>query len=253
MARQFTKIEVKNRIARVTYHKPPVNATNGEAYRELTEVFGELSARDDISAVLFCSEGKGFMGGNDVAEIKGHTKAAHPQYQKLISDCMTSVIQCRHPVICAVQGYAIGAGLVFAASSDIVVASDDAWFNLPEITLGIVAGASFAMTVLPEKIVKYLCFTGNRLTAQEMLQYGAVNFVTPRDRLMDKAEEIAARIAEMPPATLTYFKEVIGLFYNHQCDQKFQLETAYTGRVLETPEKEEAVNAFFEKRKPNYF
>lgn len=253
MDRQFTTVETQGRIAKVTFCNPPVNATNEAAYRELTEVFRELSARDDISVVIFCSKGKGFMGGNDVGEIRGHTKAQHPKYQKVLSDCMVAVMQCRHPVICAVQGYAIGAGLVFAAASDLVVASDDAWFNLPELTLGIVAGASFAMTVLPEKVVKYLCFTGNRLTAREMQQYGAVNYVVPRDSLMEKAGEIAGRITEMPPTALTYFKEAVGMLYNHQCDVKFQLETAYTGRVLETPEKEEAVNAFFEKRKAKYF
>jgi enoyl-CoA hydratase len=247
---KFLNIAKKNKIATVTFSKPPVNALDQEAYLEIADAFNNLSQSDDIQVVIFCSEGKGFLGGNDIGEIKSHTKKSHPQYQKIIADCMESIISCRHPVIGAVQGYAIGAGTVVTCSCDLVVASEDAWFNVPELSLGVIAGASFLMSFLPEKVVRYMCYTGARLSAQEMNNLGAINFVVPREQLLVKANDVAEKIASQPPTSLAYFKEIMNIQYNHQFAQKFQLETAYTGRVLETPEKMECVDAFFEKRKP---
>jgi enoyl-CoA hydratase len=247
---KYLKISENNKIATVTISKPPVNALNQESYLEITDAFNTLNQRDDVQVVIFCSEGKGFLGGNDISEIRSHTKKNHPQYQKIIADCMTSILECKHPVIAAVQGYSIGAGLVVASSCDMVVASEDAWFNVPELSLGVIAGASFLMAFLPEKVVRYLCYTGAHISAKEMLDLGAINFVVPREQLLAKAYEIAEKIAAQPPTALTYFKEVMNLHYNHQFANKFLLETAYTGRILDTPEKQECVNAFFEKRKP---
>jgi len=247
---KYLKISETEKIVTITFSKPPVNALNQEAYLEITDAFNKLNQRDDIRVIVLCSEGKGFLGGNDISEIQSHTKKSHPQYQKIITDCMGSIVECKHPVIGAVQGYAIGAGMVVAVACDLVVASEDAWFNVPELSLGVVAGASFLMAILPEKIVRYLCYTGAHISATEMLNLGAINFVVQREQLMAKANEIAGRIAAQPPTALTYFKEVLNLHYNRQYDKKFLLETAYTGRILETPEKQECVNAFFEKRKP---
>jgi enoyl-CoA hydratase len=248
----FVKITKKKKVATWPFSKPPVNVLSQEAYLEIANAFNSLSQRDDVQVIIFCSEGKGFLGGNDVSEINTHTKKSHPQYQQIIADCMDSIASCRHPVIGAIQGYAIGAGMVVACACDMVVASEDAWFNVPELSLGVIAGASFLMSFLPEKVVRYLCFTGDRITADDMLSLGAINYVVSRDQLMTKAEAIAEKIASQPPTALTYFKEIMNIHYNHQFGQKFQLETAYTGRVLETPEKQECLNAFFEKRKPNF-
>jgi len=247
---KYLAVSEIDKIATVTFSKPPVNALNLESYLEITDAFKSLNQRDDIQAVIFCSEGKGFLGGNDIDEIRSHTKKTHPRYQKIISDCMVSILECKHPVIGAVQGYSIGAGMVVAISCDLVVASDDAWFNVPELSLGVIAGASFLMAALPEKIVRYLCYSGAHISAAEMLNFGAINFVVPREQLIVKVNEIAGKIASQPPASLTYFKEVMNIHFNHQFEKKFLLETAYTGRILETAEKQECLDAFFEKRKP---
>lgn len=247
---RFVKISEIDKTATVTFSKPPVNALNQEVYLEITDAFNKLNQRDDIRVVILCSKGKGFLGGNDINEIRSHTKINHPEYQKIITDCMVSILECKHPVIGAIQGYSIGAGMVVAVACDLVVASDDAWFNVPEISLGVIAGASFLMAALPEKVVRYLCYTGAHISAPEMLNLGAVNFVVSREQLMAKANEIAGKIVSQPPTAVTYFKEVMNMHYNHQFDKKFLLETAYTGRILGTPEKQECIDAFFEKRKP---
>lgn len=248
MAYQYVKTEVSGHVAVVTYCNPPVNAMNAAAYREIAAVFQEVGQRRDVRCVVFRTEGKGFIGGNDVGEIAGHNRANHAAYQELVGRGVCAIQDCAVPVVAAVQGYAIGVGLIMAMVCDLVVASQRAWFNLPEISLGIPAGTSFMMTALPEKLVKYLTLTGERLTAQEMLAYGAVNFVVPPEELEAKAMALAEKIAAQPPRTVRDYKLWAKKCYNHQSAEKFEIETVYTGRLLETEEKEECLRAFYEKR-----
>lgn len=192
------------------------------------------------------------MAGNDIRELKTHTLETHAESQKKLADAFESICQCRYPVIGAVQGYALGAGFVFAACCDMVVASDDAYFALPEITLCVISGVGYALKMLPECAARYLCMTGKPLSAQEMLQFGAINRVTAREKLMEEAMEIADAIAALPPHAVIYMKELMNQHCYHEHRRKFSLEDAYTGRLFGLPEKEEAVNAFLEKRRPVY-
>lgn len=248
MAYQYFQSEISDHIATVTFHHDPVNAMNAAAYLELAQIFQEVGAQRDVRCVIFRSIGKGFVGGNDIKEIAAHNRENHAAYQEVVGKGVCAIQDCAVPVIAAVQGYAIGVGLILAIVCDLVVASEKAWFNLPEISLGITAGTSFVMTALPEKLVKYLCLTGDRLSAKEMQAYGAVNFVVPPEELMQKASELAKKVAAQPPQTVRDYKLWSKQCYNHQSAEKFQIETVYTGRLLETAEKEECIKAFFEKR-----
>lgn len=248
MGYQYFQVEVADHIATITYQNAPVNAMNADAYREMAEVFYDVGARKDVRCAVFRTEGKGFIGGNDVTEIAKHNRDNHAAYQDLVGRGVCAIQDCAVPVIAAVQGYAIGVGLIMAIVCDLVVASEKAWFNLPEISLGITAGTSFAMTALPEKLVKYLCLTGERLSAKQMMDYGAVNFVVSPEELLERAMELARKIAAQPPRTVRDYKTWSQKCYNHQSAEKFELETVYTGRLLETEEKAECMKAFFEKR-----
>ncbi|MDO4322509.1 MAG: enoyl-CoA hydratase/isomerase family protein [Lachnospiraceae bacterium] len=245
-------VRIENRVAVVAYSNPPVNATDSRDYDEFTRIFRELDQRSDISAVVLCTEGKGFMAGNDIKELKTHTPEGHAAYQQRLIDAFESICDCRHPVIGAVQGYALGAGFVFAACCDMVVASEDAYFALPEITLAVISGVGYALKMLPECAARYICLTGKPLGAKEMLNFGAVNRVVSRDKLMEETMEIAGNIAKLPPNTVTCMKELLNQHCNNEHRRKFKLEDAYTGRLFGLPEKQEAVNAFLEKREPNY-
>lgn len=248
----YIRREIKDQIAVITYSNGKVNAIGAQGYKEIAHAFQEINGRNDVRVVIFKTQGKGFLGGNDVADIRDHNRENHPAYQKLVGDAVMSIINCKVPVIGMIQGYAIGVGTVITAAFDVAVASENAWFNMPELSLGVVAGASFAMTMLPEKVVRYMCFTGEKLSAYEMYEYGAVNFVVPLEELEKKVFAIAEKIKEQPPFATSLFKECMNMHYNHQSDKKFQLETAYTGRLFGTEEKIESAAAFFEKRKPRY-
>lgn len=248
MERKYVSIEVSDHIAVITFDHAPVNAMNIQAYTEVTSAFEEVGKNRDVRCVIFRTEGKGFIGGNDIDEIVGHSRENHSDYQATVGRCGSSILNCPVPVIGAVQGYTIGVGVVLAMVCDLVVCSEKAWFKLPEISLGMVAGTSFVMRALPEKLVKYLCLTGNRLSATEMMGYGAVNLVVKPEDLMDKTMELAKQIAAQPPRTVRVFKDWYRKCDAAQSEKYFDLETVYTGLLLETPERIECLTAFQEKR-----
>lgn len=245
---KYVSLTVSDHIATITLNHQPVNAMNLQVYTELAEAFDAAGSDRDVRCVVFRSVGKGFIGGNDIDEIVGHTRENHGAYQAVVGRCGAAILNCPVPVVSAVQGYAIGVGVVLAVACDLVVCSERAWFKLPEITLGMVAGTSFVMRALPEKLVKYMCLTGNRLGAKEMMSYGAVNDVVAPEALDQRVQELAEQIAAQPPKTVRAFKDWYRKCDTQQTVRNFELETVYTGLLLETPERLECQNAFAEKR-----
>lgn len=252
MKYDFVDLSVKDRICTITINKPPVNALNGQTYGELTDAFTSINFREDISVVILCSKGKGFVAGNDINDIKTMTKSSHHHYQDVLCGCALSIMKCRYPVIGAVQGYALGAGLVLASACDIVVASKNAYFGLPEVTLSIVSGSSFLSLMVPDKMVRYMAITGTSITAGEMYKLGGICKVVENDNLMASVMELAEKMALNPPTAMQFSKEAINMNRNAQIERKFLTETLYTDRMLDTPEKIECTNAFFEKRRPRF-
>ena len=246
------RLEAKYRICTITVNRPPVNAINAETYQELTDAFTGINFRDDISVVVFQGEGRGFIAGNDINDIKLMTKDNHHAYQDVLCGCALSVMKCRYPVIGAVHRFALGAGLVFAAACDIVIASEGTKFGIPEVTLSIVSGSSFLSLMVPDKVVRYMALTGKPLTAEEMFGFGGINRVVKEEDLQKEAFALAKDMTGNPPIAMQFSKEAININRSAQIEKKFLTETLYTDRMLGTPEKTECTNAFFEKRKPNF-
>lgn len=248
MAYKYFSIEFREKVAWITYGKPPINAMNAETYREMADVFDKLGTRRDIRCIVLKSKGKGFIGGNDINEIAGHTKQNHADYQKTVGSAIVALQKCEIPVIAMVHGYAIGSGMLVALACDMVYADDTAWFTLPEVKLGIIAGMSFAMNDIPKKVLYHMCLTGEKVTAEQLLQYGAVNVVTIPEQLEERTAQAAEQIVSQPPHTVRVFKQCSRLWYDNRSEDKFNMETIFTHEILETEEKEECIKAFFEKR-----
>lgn len=252
MEYEFVKLKVENRICTISVNRPPVNAINAQTYRELTDAFTSINFRSDISVVVFHGEGRGFIAGNDINDIKIMTKENHHAYQDVLCGCALSVMRCKYPVIGAIHKFALGAGLVFAAACDIVIAAEDTRFGIPEVTLSIVSGSSFLSLMVPDKIVRYMALTGRSITAQQMQEYGGIWKAVKGDKLMGEAMDLAREMVGNPPTAMQFSKEAINMNRNAQIEKKFLTETLYTDRMLGSPEKTECTNAFFEKRKPNF-
>ena len=205
---EFVKIEIKDNIAVVTLDRPPVNAVCEEVRIAIAEFFESLNHRTDVFCVILRAEGPGFSGGHDLKEGRLHPER-RARNQETISRSSRAVYECRVPVIAAVHGYVIGMGFAYASVCDMIVASEDASFKFPEITVGTVGGPFWFKRIVPDKVARECFYTAQPLSAQQMYDFGAVNKVVPKDQLLDAAMEIAKEICANYPPSIWASKMVI--------------------------------------------
>ena len=246
-------LEIKNHIGIVTFDHPPVNCLNYQIYKKLVAMFDQINKMDEVRVVVFRAAGKRFCVGNDVNDIGNFTdKEKADDYLKTVSAGVRSIYKCRVPVVMAIQGACVGGGLAMAACSDIIIASEDAYFGIPEIKIGAIGCAGFLALLVPDKVVRYMAYTGNSLTAQQLQHYGAVHKVVAVDKLFDTAMEVANELLQQGPIALRYFKEAININSKAQLEEEYAVEAGFTIKYVDTEDFSEAVKAFLEKRKPEY-
>ncbi|MCL1939229.1 MAG: enoyl-CoA hydratase-related protein [Desulfovibrionaceae bacterium] len=249
----FVKVDVQDFIATVTYDRPPANATCGEAYIELRDTFYALDAREDIKAVILTSAGKIFMAGNDLGEFSEfYERGSCTAYYDIILNAYMSVKNCRYPVIGAVNGAAAGAGCAFAGCCDVLVAVQGAKFMLSEIKVGIIGADGFASLMVPEKVLRYMAFSGNPLTAEQIHHYGGIHKVVPREALLDEAQALAREFAANSRRALMLWKRCLNENYDRQLPQKFANNLRCTVEFQAYPDFREASAAFIEKRETRF-
>jgi len=245
-------LEVKDRIAVLTLNRPPVNAQNAELRSELTQVFDELSDRDDVSVVVLTGSGKTFSAGADIRERPnlGATPGAYGRHNRLVRESYYAVVECAKPVIAAINGPAMGAGFGLVMASDIWVASEDAFVSMPEINVGLAGGVTFLQEVFGRSRARRMFYTGMKVTGQELYRLGLVEACLPADELMPYAMEIAAEIASKSPIALRLAKEAARMTQVMPSRDAYRYEQGNTVALSKTEDTREAQRAFFEKRKP---
>jgi len=144
---ETVRLEVADFIATVTMDRAPVNAQNQKAREELIRVFDALSDQDDVRVVILTAAGKVFSAGADVKERVGLVQEPgdYIRNNRLVREFFYAVSDCTKPVICAVNGPAFGAGFALMLACDIMLASEDAYFVIPELDVGLAGGARFLM------------------------------------------------------------------------------------------------------------
>src|SRR5262245_17575247 len=196
MLRRMIRSEVRERVAIVTIDNPPVNALPVAGWFALAEALGAAGRDRDTRVVILRAEGKGFQAGVDIKEL-----AADPGNDALIGvnrgcyEAFAAVYDCEVPVIAAVQGFCLGGGIALAGNADIVVASDDATFGVPEVDRGALGTATHLARFVPQHKLRAMFFTGATITAAELHALGTVERVVPRAELLDAALDLARTIA----------------------------------------------------------
>ena len=152
-------------VAVVTMNNPPVNAQNRQFHEDLTLVFDVLSDREDVRAIILTGAGKCFSAGADIKGRAGQKQELgdHWSHSRRVRECFHSIMECKKPVIAAINGPALGAGLALAASADILLASEEASVGLPEINVGLLGGGRHAMRLFGHSKTRLLMLTGKRL------------------------------------------------------------------------------------------
>ena len=246
-------VEQIGHIAVVTLDRPPINSLVRETYLELVQVFTQLGHREGARIAVLRANGRFFCPGNDVSEFEG---LINPQdaaaYAELVSSAIGAIYHCELPVVAAVHGHAMGAGMAIAACADVIVAADDMQFGIPEIKVGVIGAAGFLALLVPEKVARYLSLSGGSISAQQVQQYGGVHSVVPADQVFDKSMAIATELCQRPPTALRFFKEAMNINQNPRLGEKYAKETEYSLRYVGSAEWKESVSAFMEKRPADY-
>ncbi|WP_236796044.1 enoyl-CoA hydratase-related protein [Amycolatopsis sp. GM8] len=246
-------ISISDAIATVTLNRPPVNAVTQEMYREIRAVFSdENTYLPDARVVVLTGAGKHFCSGNDLTEFQTMTSENAAARMETVRNAFFAIRDCVLPVIGAVHGVAVGTGLAIAASCDVVLASRDATFSLPEVGVGVLGGAKHATRLVPQNVVRYLHLTGDALTAEALARYGGVHEVTSNEDLMPAAYRLARRMSRHSAIALRYVKRSLNGIEFMDTKSGYIFEQGLSGEIADHPDAKEAVNAFFERREPNY-
>jgi enoyl-CoA hydratase len=246
------RLDVSDGIATVTFDRPPVNAQNRRTRDELIRIFDEISDRDDIRVAILTGTGNMFSAGADLKERVDlvHEPGDYVRHNRSVREFFYAVTDCTKPVIAAVNGPAIGAGFVLMLACDIMLASDNAYFSMPEINVGLAGGARFLMEHVARSRVRSMYFTGRRVTAAELYRLGVIEGCPPREKLMEAALDIAREIAAKSPLAIRHIKRALNTIEELPVRDAYRFEQSVTVELSHTEDAREAQRAFVEKRKP---
>jgi enoyl-CoA hydratase len=245
-------LEKEDGIATITFNRPDaLNALNNQTRAEFYSAMKDVAEDDNIKVVILTGAGRAFVAGSDIKELKQTTSLDAHNIHRL----GMVVEKLEKPVIAAVNGFALGGGCEIVMACDIIIASDKARFGQPEINLGIIPGGG-ATQRLPRLVgvckAKELILTGDIIKAEEAEKIGLVNRVVPGENLMAAAKEIAKKIAAKSKATVRLAKDVINKGMQTSLETGLDYEREIYSLCLTLEDKEEGINAFIEKREPQF-
>ncbi|MDI6761839.1 MAG: enoyl-CoA hydratase/isomerase family protein [Thermodesulfobacteriota bacterium] len=256
MTYKTIKYKKEGRLGTITLNRPEVlNALNGEMLEEITDAVREL-ARDKevVVAVLNSACLKGFSSGIDVAYVKDMDSWGVREVGRLLHQTFGTCRFIGKPIIASIHGRCLGAGLELALSCDILIASEDALFGLPNINVGIPAIVEAA--ILPAAIgifgTKELCFMGELWDVKRAEKFNLLNSVVPREELEKETLKWAEKIASKSPRALETQKDIINKWMTTDLETAIDFSINTVGLNWATRDQKEGMGAFIEKRKAHF-
>mgnify|MGYP003582570673 CR=1 FL=1 len=245
-------VETVGHVAILRLNNPPVNALTTTLIEELTLALDRISETDAIRAVVLTGEGKVFCAG---ADLKGRAQAIKepgdlPQHSRRTREVFHTIRECVKPVIGAINGPALGAGLAIVASCDILVAASTAVVGLPEINVGLLGGGRHGMRLFSHSRLRRMMLTGMRVDGDELYRLGIVEASVPPERLMDVALELANEVASKSPLSSKLAKQTLNAIEEMSLRDGYRYEQDMTAAIAQTQDAKEARQAFLEKREP---
>ncbi|MEK6754401.1 MAG: enoyl-CoA hydratase-related protein [Chloroflexota bacterium] len=254
MAYTTVLTETRGRVGIVQLNRP--QAMNAFNIAMLGEVFDAMEAfdRDDnIGVIMVTGNEKAFAAGADIKEMVDATA-----FQMIIEnrvDTWDRIRGIKKPVIAAVSGWALGGGCEFVLSCDMVIASESAKFGQPEITLGVIPGAGGTQRLarlLGKNLTMEMVINNRTLTAAEAQQFGLVNRIVPIEGYLDAAVAFAEEIASRAPLAVRMAKDAVNAAFETTLTEGLKAEKRNFYLLFSTEDQTEGMQAFIEKRKPNW-
>ena len=255
MSYNFIKTEKQGHILIVTMNRPEVyNAVHAEMHQEMSDCWDAFAADDDLwVAVLTGAGDKAFTAGNDLKATNSGSKKGLPE--KGFAG-LSSRFDLEKPIIAAVNGFAMGGGFETALSCDIIIASENAKFGLPEVKVGFFASASGVQRLsryIGRLAAQEMMLTGRTIDAQEALELGCCNEVVAPDRLMPRAMELAEHMCSVSPSSVKATKRILNsMAVADGLPESLMYSREVQKDLAQTEDFKEGVQAFVEKRKPNW-
>ena len=246
--------ETRDHVAIITLNRPEkLNAFNPESYQVTTDALKRADADPDVRCIVLTGAGRGFCSGDDVAELMGGEGLANLTAEFEVPG--PTMRQSRTPIIAAVNGVAVGYGFQLALMADIRIAASTARFSQMFIRRGLIAGAD-SFRILTQQCgpdgAAELLLTGDVIDAERATELGIVLKVVERDRLLDEALALAARIAQNPPLAVAHTRAALQLARSGRNEQLEHLADQSLAELVRTDDHKESVAAFLEKRMPVY-
>ena len=250
----FTQLrfQLDGHVATLTMASPPVNALTRTLNDELTLALDRISEMDEVRAVVLTGAGKQFCAG---ADLKGRAQNIKgpgdlPAHSRRTRECFHAIRECAKPVIAAINGNALGAGLAIVASADILIASDKGIIGAPEVDVGLMGGGRHAMRLFSHSRLRRMVLTGYRVPAAELYRLGIIEACTTPEELMPAAMELAQTIAAKSPVSTRMIKHTMNVIEDMSLRDGYRYEQDQTAAIAKTDDAKEAQLAFQEKRKP---
>jgi len=245
------KTNVADGIAEVMIDHPPVNALDSAGWFQLAETIRSLGRDEAVHVVLLAATGRGFCAGVDIKELAKDSRLI-TRVNRGCYETFAAIYDCEVPVIAAAHGFVLGGGIGMVGAADIVLASDDATFGLPEIDRGALGAATHLLRLFPMQKVRRMLYTGEPITAQEAYRLGSIESLHPRDELLPAARALAAKVAAKSPRAMRLAKESLNGIELLDVKRSYRFEQGFTLELYTSPDSQEARDAFVEKRDANF-
>jgi cyclohexa-1,5-dienecarbonyl-CoA hydratase len=249
---RFVELTCEGSVATLTLDRPPLNVMNIDMMEQINDALADLRGRREIKVLLFRGRGKAFSAGVDIAD---HTRDKVARMLQVFHRIFESIRMLDVIAVAAVDGLALGGGFELAIGCNLVVASESARFALPEIDVGVFP--PLACVVLPRatprrKAMEWI-LTGEEITAAELQSFGLVNRVFPDDRFEHELQRFVGVLTSKSGPVLQLAKRAqIESYYATYEEALYKAENLYLRELMPLADAQEGIQAFLEKRKPQW-
>ncbi|WKK85154.2 enoyl-CoA hydratase-related protein [Marivirga arenosa] len=253
---EFIKVnnQYRKHIALINLNRPKeLNALNLQLMTELKNALQTLDEDDSVRVIILTGNEKAFAAGADIKQMAGKTAIDMLNVDQFST--WDQIKKTKKPLIAAVSGFALGGGCELAMTCDMIVASETAKFGQPEIKIGVMPGAGGTQRLtraIGKAKAMELVLTGNFISAEEAMSYGLVNKVVPTEMYLEAASDLAEQIAQMSPVAAKLAKESVNRAFETHLDEGLHFERKNFYLTFASEDQTEGMNAFVEKRKPDF-
>ncbi len=261
MSLETVKFEMNDAVAIITLNRPDaLNALSLQLTQDLREAINK-AIREKTRAVVLTGAGRAFCSGGDLREMQsmwqkeGRIEAFLEEPLKALHDVILLIRETPIPFVAAVQGVCAGAGTNFAMACDIIITAENATFNEAFVRIGLspdCGGSFFLPRAVGEKLAAEMFMTGETLTAERAEKIGMINRVVASENLMEETMKMAKKLALAPTGSIGRIKQMLNASFSNDLSQQLDLEHESQIASGKSSDFKEGVQAFFEKRQPNF-